>query len=100
MPKIYEYFGVIFFFYANEHNPIHVHTRLGEYESKIVFEYINGKISKILFKKVKGRKEIPLVKRKSIIKFIQKYHHGIVKKWMEFFVMNKKPILEKITKEI
>ena len=28
MPKIYEYLGLIFFFYANEHLPIHVHDRL------------------------------------------------------------------------
>jgi hypothetical protein len=24
MPKIYEYLGLIFFFYSNEHLPIHV----------------------------------------------------------------------------
>ncbi len=26
MPKIYEYLGFIFFFYSNEHEPIHVHV--------------------------------------------------------------------------
>ena len=26
MPKIYEYFGFVFFFYSNEHEPIHVHV--------------------------------------------------------------------------
>lgn len=26
MPKIFEYFGFIFFFYSNEHEPIHVHV--------------------------------------------------------------------------
>jgi hypothetical protein len=25
MPKIYEYFGIVFFFYANDHEPVHVH---------------------------------------------------------------------------
>ena len=29
MPKLYEYFGLVVFFYANEHEPIHVH---GEYQ--------------------------------------------------------------------
>lgn len=28
MPKLYEYFGLIVMFYANEHEPIHVHGRL------------------------------------------------------------------------
>jgi hypothetical protein len=25
MPKLYEYFGLRVFFYANEHEPVHVH---------------------------------------------------------------------------
>ena len=25
MPKLYEYFGLVIFFYSNEHEPIHVH---------------------------------------------------------------------------
>ena len=29
MPKIFEYFGFIFFFYSNEHEPIHVHVTHG-----------------------------------------------------------------------
>ena len=29
MPKLYEYFGLVVFFYANEHEPIHVH---GEFQ--------------------------------------------------------------------
>ena len=36
MPKIIEYFGLIFYFYANEHEPIHVHVSYNEFES--VFE--------------------------------------------------------------
>lgn len=100
VPKIYEYLGIIFFFYANEHSPLHVHARMGEYESKIEFEYLNGKISNILFKKVRGRTEIPFAKRKDIKKFILKYHNGIVEKWIAFFVMNKKTKTEKITKKI
>ncbi|NNM79389.1 MAG: DUF4160 domain-containing protein [Gallionella sp.] len=27
MPKLYEYFGLIVMFYANEHEPIHVHGK-------------------------------------------------------------------------
>jgi hypothetical protein len=35
MPKLYEYLGIIIFFYSNEHEPIHVHGRYGDCESKI-----------------------------------------------------------------
>ncbi len=38
MPKIYEYFGFIFYFYSNEHEPIHVHVSLGDRES--IFDLI------------------------------------------------------------
>ena len=27
MPKLYEYFGLIIMFYANEHVPVHVHGK-------------------------------------------------------------------------
>lgn len=33
MPKIFEYFGFIFYFYSNEHEPIHVHVIHGGKES-------------------------------------------------------------------
>jgi hypothetical protein len=68
MPKVYEYLGLIFFFYANEHLPIHVHVSLAEFESKIELTYEN--------------------------------HEGIVEKWTNFFVKNKKVKCEVITKKI
>ena len=33
MPKIYEYLGIIFFLYPNDHEPIHAHAISGEYET-------------------------------------------------------------------
>ena len=35
MPKIFEYFGYVFFFYSNEHEPIHVHVENGELKSVV-----------------------------------------------------------------
>ena len=47
MPTIFEYFGFIFKFYSNEHEPIHVHVIKGNCET--IFELIieNGKLSEI-----------------------------------------------------
>ena len=44
MPKIFEYFGFIFLFYSNEHEPIHVHVMKDEHEA--IFEIIleNGEL--------------------------------------------------------
>lgn len=36
MPKIFEYFGFIFLFYSNEHEPIHVHVMKDGHEA--IFE--------------------------------------------------------------
>ena len=35
MPTIFELFGLRFFFYADEHSPIHVHIVKGDAEAKI-----------------------------------------------------------------
>jgi len=37
MPKIFEYFGLLIFFYSNEHEPIHVHGKYDGLESKAEF---------------------------------------------------------------
>ncbi len=38
MPEIFREYGFIFFFYTNEHLPIHVHVRKGGGEAKFVIE--------------------------------------------------------------
>jgi hypothetical protein len=90
MPKIYEYLGLIFFFYTNEHLPIHVHITENGLESKIELEYENGKLKNVVVKKVQGKKRLDVKKETDAVKFVKKYHEGIVEKWKQFFVENKK----------
>lgn len=47
MPKIFEYFGFVFFFYSNEHEPIHVHVVKNDEDS--VFDIIleNGVLKRL-----------------------------------------------------
>ncbi len=40
MPKIFEKDGYQFFFYSNEHKPIHVHVRYGDSEAVFTVEDI------------------------------------------------------------
>jgi hypothetical protein len=100
MPKIYEYLGLIFFFYANEHLPIHVHVAKAECENKIELFFENGKLMKWKIKKVRGRKDLKKTDLEEAIKFIRKYHEGIVNKWTDFFVKNKKVTCETINKKV
>lgn len=65
MPKIYEYLGIILFFYSNEHEPIHVHAKKGEFESKAEIVIVNGIVEKIIISNVKGR---PPLKGKEVNK--------------------------------
>ena len=37
MPKIFEYLGIVIFFYSNEHEPIHVHASYDGLECKAEF---------------------------------------------------------------
>ncbi len=66
MPKIFEYLGIIIFFYSNEHEPIHVHAQSGEFESKAEFYIENGVIKEINIINIKGRKPLRGVLKKKI----------------------------------
>ncbi len=46
MPKIYEYMGIVLFFYSNEHEPIHIHGKYDGKESKAEIYFFAGRIKK------------------------------------------------------
>ena len=47
MPKIFEYFGFIFLFYSNEHEPIHVHVMKDGHEAIFEITLENGELVEI-----------------------------------------------------
>ena len=46
MPKIFEYLGILIFFYSNEHEPIHVHAKYNGCESKLSSTLLTEKLLK------------------------------------------------------
>ena len=100
MPKIYEYLGIMFLFYSNEHLPLHVHAQYQEFESRLELIYENGKLKEIRVRKVKGRNPLPLNKLRDAKRFTEKYHSAIAGKWTDFFVLKKKVKTEIINKRI
>lgn len=100
MPKIFEYLGIVIFFYSNVHEPIHVHAKKGELESKAEFNIVNGEISEIKIKNISGA--IPLKGKdlKNFEVFLEKYAEKIVEKWINYFVYHKDVEFEKITKKL
>jgi hypothetical protein len=100
VPKIFEYFGIIIFFYSNEHDPIHVHAQKGEYETKAEFFLLNGEITEIKLSAVKGRKSLKSGDLRDFKLFLSNYSEKIVEKWVDFFVYHKNVSFEKITTKL
>lgn len=100
MPKIFEYLGIMIFFYSNEHEPIHVHAKKGEFESKAEFLISNGEIIEIRIKENKGLKPLKGNDLNNFKDFLSIYSEQIVKKWVDYFVYRKDVEFERITKKV
>jgi hypothetical protein len=100
MPKIFEYLGIVIFFYANEHEPIHVHGKYGDHESKAEFIIKNGKIVEIRVKSVSNSSPLKPKDLRNFNDFLEVYADQIVEKWIDFFVLKKKVTFERITKKL
>jgi hypothetical protein len=100
MPKIFEYLGVLIFFYSNEHEPIHVHGKYNGLESKAEFNIVDGEIVEIKIKLVKGRRPLTGSNLKDFEVFLEKYADKIVEKWVDYFIYHKNIEFEKINTRI
>jgi len=96
MPRIFEYLGILLFFYSNEHEPIHVHGKFGEFESKAEIYIVDGEIVEIKIKTIKGFKPLTGSKLKDFEEFLEIYADKIVQKWIDYFVYHKNVEFEKI----
>ena len=100
MPKIFEYLEILLFFYSNEHEPIHVHAKKGEFESKAEFFIENGIITEIKITNIKGMKPLIGKDLKNFKMFLEIYSDRIIEKWVSYFVYHKDIEFEKITKKL
>lgn len=87
MPKIFEYFGLIFYFYSNEHEPIHVHVIHGDRESIFDLIMMDGTLVKIHIREKGSAKSLSEKDKRTAEEFIRKYHKNIIEKWVKFFVL-------------
>ena len=74
MPRIFEKDGYVFFFYSNEHHPIHVHVTHGEGEA--VFNVENG----VVLRESIGLKVGQLAKAETLA---EEHRDLILEKWHE-----------------
>jgi hypothetical protein len=100
MPKLYEYLGILIFFYSNEHEPIHVHAKYGKFESKAEIILEGGEIVEIKISPIKGLYPLSGSELTHFKDFLAVYANEIVKKWIDYFVYHKEIEFERITKRI
>ena len=74
MPKVFEKDGFLFFFYSNEHPPIHVHVRRGDGEA--VFEVEQD----VELRESQGLKVKDLAKAEALA---SEHRELIIQKWHE-----------------
>ena len=100
MPKIFEYLGILIFFYSNEHEPIHVHAKKGEFESKAEFYLVNGEVVEIKITNVKGARPLMGKDLNDFEVFLEQYSNKIIEKWIDYFVYHKEIEFERITRKL
>ena len=100
MPKIFEYFGYIFYFFSNEHEPIHVHVIHGDKESIFDLIMMNGTLERINVRTRKGVEALSDKEKRVAEAFINKYHRNIIEKWVKFFVLKQAVRCTNIKKKI
>ena len=100
MPKIFEYFGFIFYFYSNEHEPIHVHVIHGARESIFDLIMMDGELVELRVREKKGVESLQEKDKRTAEEFIRKYHKNIIDKWVKFFVLKQSVRCTNIKKKL
>ncbi|MCI0697723.1 DUF4160 domain-containing protein [candidate division KSB1 bacterium] len=101
MPKLYEYLGLEVLFYADEHEPIHVHGRYqdSEIKAELVVDD-NSEVVEIRFKPVRGKKSLKQPHLSNFKKLLAYKADEIVQKWNGFFVHGRQIKLQRITRRL
>ncbi len=100
MPKLYEYFGLIIMFYANEHEPVHVHGKFQNRESRAEIIVIGGVVTEIRYSNVAGRAPLENIEMRHFEELVSARATEIVSKWIDFFVLHKPVKSERITRRL
>ncbi len=100
MPKLYEYLGLIVFFYANEHDPVHVHCRREDRESRAELILIEGILRDIRLTNVRGKQPLSPGELRDFEILVKNFSSEIVQKWVDFFVLHKSITPERITRRL
>ena len=100
MPKLYEYFGLIVMFYANEHEPVHVHGKCQAREARAELLLVNGVVVDVRYAAMPGRAPLAAREMRYFQELVAVRADEIVAKWIDFFVLHKPIRPESITRRL
>ncbi len=87
-------------FYANEHEPVHVHGKFQGRESRAEIIVLNGVVSEIRYGAVAGRAPLNINDMRNFEEVINARADDIIAKWIDFFVLHKSITPERITRRL
>lgn len=100
MPKLYEYFGLTVMFYANEHDPVHVHGKCQGRETRAELVVVNGVVTDVRYAVAVGRPPLMPQELRYFEEVVSARADEIVAKWIDFFVLHKPVRPESITRRL
>ena len=87
-------------FYANEHEPVHVHGKCQGRESRAELIVIGGVVTDIHYGVVAGRLPLDINEMRYFEEIVAARASDIVSKWIDFFVLHKPVKSESITRRL
>lgn len=100
MPKLYEYFGLVVMFYANEHDPVHVHGKCQGRESRAELIVLDGVVTEVRYGPAAGRLPLEATEMRYFTEIVEARADAIVAKWIDYFILHKPIKPERITRRL
>jgi hypothetical protein len=92
MPKLYEYFGLAVFFYANEREAIRVHGAAAGHESSAELVMKEGKVARVVFRESAARPPLTGAHLKDFKKLVRAKAREILRRRVDYFVLKKRNV--------
>ena len=100
MPKLYEYFGLIFLFYSDDHDPMHLHVQHGDREGIIMLILVEGRLVELRWRTKRGADMLTAKEQRKAETFVRAMKDDIGPNGTAFYVDQRRIRPERITRHI
>lgn len=99
-PVLFDYFGLELFLNSSDNRPVHIYARSGDNMSVAAINFKNGIHSSVDIRNVPDVGMIDDIEIKKFRALIEQNLSQIINSWVDFYVFNRKPISERIIKQV